>query len=162
MDEFDNNPSTTHIVLTRTDKNCRICGYLRVLSSEGPHQLSNTWPVLCSGERPSGPHIAEVSRFCVSPVAGEREKKPIVISLVLELISWARRNDVSQFIVETSPAGVALLRRLHFRIANLGPPCFIEGVETCAILMTFDYKTIAHFEGLRRLTHPTKEIGETG
>jgi N-acyl-L-homoserine lactone synthetase len=64
VDQFDN-PKASYLLLGRAGVPHR--GSARLLQAEEPHILGDLFPLLCAGPIPRGPHVREITRFCIDP-----------------------------------------------------------------------------------------------
>ena len=64
VDQFDDEHA---IYVVATNERGEHDGSIRLLPSVRPHVLGNIFPELCDGPIPSGEHIFELSRACLSP-----------------------------------------------------------------------------------------------
>src|SRR3546814_9909938 len=60
--------------------------------------MSEVFPFLCEGEIPQGPHVREVTRFCLSPRLRSRDRLRVRNRLVDGMIRHALRAKVTSLI----------------------------------------------------------------
>lgn len=146
-DQFD----TKHAVHMLYIEKGEVLGYQRLLPSTRPHLLSDIMPELCQVERPVGPHIWELTRFCVDK--RRREKSPFLVDVVnalaSALVEWGLEFGISQVIVEIEPAQLLPLVQLHFHPMPLGLPLEINGRSIIAMTLAFDWRTLDRLRRLR-------------
>jgi len=130
----------------------RVIGYQRMLPSTRPHLLTEVLPDLCEGERPVGPNIWEWTRYCVE--AGHRERgrmlSPVANALLSGIVEWGLNAGVDTIIIEMNPLWMLRLVQLHFRVTPLGLPRIIANEETVAVTASFDERTLARLQAVRK------------
>jgi acyl-homoserine lactone synthase len=63
LDQFDNEAATYIII---ADESGDHLGSARLLPTDRPHILGELFPGLCASSPPCGPHVFEITRFCLS------------------------------------------------------------------------------------------------
>jgi acyl-homoserine lactone synthase len=155
IDQFDS-PRAIHHVCIRDG---RVVGYQRMLPTIEPHLLSDVFPNLCVGQPPRGPHIYELTRYCVA--AGHREGRRGVGSVGSELIAgfveWGTAVGVSKVIIEFETNWVLRAIQLQFLARPLGFQTTIGKQNIVATELTIGEHTLdtirayrGHFEPILR------------
>ncbi|NEJ22175.1 GNAT family N-acetyltransferase [Rhizobium leguminosarum] len=152
IDQFD----TEHAVHMLYIEEGRVLGYQRMLPSLQPHLLSDVMPQLCDGDRPSGPHIWEWTRYCVAPGFREhgRALSPVSNALLSGIVEWGLGFGVSQIIIQMNPLWLLRLLQLHFKVTPLGFPQAICGEDVLAVTASFDTRTLVRLRSCREDRRP--------
>ena len=121
VDSFDALQPT---YLLRRDGDGAVSGCVRLLPSQGPNMLRNTFPVLLDGrECPAGPDIWESSRFALDQ-AHLGQVAGIVSSSTYELfagmVEFGLSRNLSTIITVTDVRVERILRRAQWPLARLG------------------------------------------
>lgn len=121
VDSFDALQPT---YLLRREANGRISGCVRLLPSQGPTMLRDTFPLLLDGGAcPSGPDIWESSRFALdqahlSPIAGGIS--PSTYELFAGMVEFGLSRNLSSIITVTDVRMERILRRAQWPLARFG------------------------------------------
>jgi acyl homoserine lactone synthase len=110
-------------------------GCWRLLPTEGPYMLKDTFPQLLHGApAPADPKTWEISRFAIATdarqVFGFSE---IAIRSIEEVIDYGHRIGIEHYVMATTTAIERMLRRAGVVLERFGPPMTI-GVETAVAL----------------------------
>ena len=110
-------------------------GCWRLLPTEGPYMLKDTFPQLLHGApAPEDAKIWELSRFAIETegqqVFGFSE---IAMASIGEIISYGHRVGITQYVTVTTTAIERMLKRAGLVIERFGPPIRI-GVENAIAL----------------------------
>lgn len=125
LDVFDNEHARYLIVADRASGDH--LASLRLLRTEGPHLMSEVFPFLCDDGVPSGAHVREVTRFCLSPRLRARERLRMRNVLVNGLIRYALLTQVS---VLTGVSQIGFLSQIlsaGWHCIPLGLPQRVDG-----------------------------------
>ncbi|GAB2897726.1 acyl-homoserine-lactone synthase LasI [Paraburkholderia jirisanensis] len=119
------------------DAGMKIRGCWRLMPTEGPNMLKDTFPQLLHGKAaPVGRHIWELSRFAIE-TDPENEQTfgfaDVTMLAIQELVTFADRMGITRYVTVTTTPIERLLRRTGIEIARLGPPLQI-GVERAVAL----------------------------
>lgn len=132
IDGFDAlDPS--YMVITKT--NSEVCGCCRLLPTEGPYMLRDTFPELLHGHpAPEGKTVWELSRFAIE-TEGEQNFgfAELALDSMREMVSFGDRMGIDRFVIVTTTAIERLLRKAGIDIKRFGPPIRI-GVENSVAL----------------------------
>lgn len=94
LDEFDDEQATYIIV---ADKDGDHLGSARLLPTTRRHILDSLFPNLCSAPPPSGPHIFEITRFCLSRRQSARTRQETRNRLVSALVAHALATGIRSY-----------------------------------------------------------------
>ena len=124
-----------HYMLIRgEDRQLRGCW--RLMPTEGPHMLKDTFPQLLHGApAPVGRHVWELSRFAIE-TGGEEQSfgfTDMTIQAIQEVMKFAKRMGITHYTTVTTTPIERLLRRSGIDISRLGAPVQI-GVERAVAL----------------------------
>jgi acyl homoserine lactone synthase len=113
----------------------RVRGCWRMMPTEGPNMLRDTFPQLLQGQSaPTGRHIWELSRFAVE---SDNEQAfgfaELTTQAIRSAITFADRMGIQRYVTVTTTPIERMLRRTGMEIARLGPPQRI-GVENAVAL----------------------------
>ena len=114
----------------------RVRGCWRLMPTEGPNMLRDTFPQLLHGTAaPAGRHIWELSRLAVD-TEGEEQSfgfSDLTIRVFQTAMTFAQRMGVTNYVVVTTMPIERMLRRAGVEIDRLGSPVQI-GVERSVAL----------------------------
>lgn len=117
------------------DSTKHVRGCWRLMPTEGPNMLKNTFPQLLDGrDAPVGRHIWELSRFAIE-TEGEQTFgfADLTMHAIHELVTFADRMGITRYVTVTTTPIERLLRRTGIDVSRLGPPMQI-GVERAIAL----------------------------
>lgn len=118
-------------------------GSARILDTTRPHILGSLFPVLSAGPVPTGPGVAEITRFCLGRNQSAAERKITRNRLVSAIVQHGLDHDIKTF------TGVAELNWLQQILAfgwvcrPLGPPQIMSGRLIGALAIEIDGQTPA-------------------
>ena len=127
-----------YMLIQDGDRHVRGCW--RLMPTEGPNMLKNTFPQLLDGnEAPVGRHIWELSRFAIE-TDGEQTFgfADLTMHAIQELVTFADRMGISRYVTVTTTAIERLLRRAGIEVTRLGEPMKIGVERTVALDITVD------------------------
>jgi acyl homoserine lactone synthase/acyl-homoserine lactone synthase len=159
LDQFDD-AYAHYLILTDGDGRHRASS--RLLRTDRPHLLGDLYAMLCSEGVPCGPTIREVTRFCLDPAFGARERRIARNELVSALADHAITTGISAY---TGIAGIRWFEQIAefgWDCRALGPARTIDGQQLVALHITIDPGTIPALEATGIYTRPTLTIAETG
>ncbi|MFX1765274.1 acyl-homoserine-lactone synthase [Paraburkholderia sp. A1RI-2L] len=117
------------------DNDGKVRGCWRLMPTEGPNMLRDTFPQLLHGQAaPAGRHIWELSRFAIE--SGNDHAfgfADVTMHAIHSLVSFADRMGISRYVTVTTTPIERLLRRTGIEVARLGAPVRI-GVENAVAL----------------------------
>ncbi|MGZ5202515.1 MAG: acyl-homoserine-lactone synthase [Telluria sp.] len=110
-------------------------GCWRVLPTEGPYMLKDSFPELLDGaEAPSDPRIFELSRFAIETEGcGPFGFSEITMESIAAIIRYGHEAGLTQYATVTTVAIERMLRRAGVVTRRLGEPRKI-GIETAVAL----------------------------
>ncbi|MFC5431901.1 acyl-homoserine-lactone synthase [Paraburkholderia denitrificans] len=113
----------------------RVRGCWRLMSTEGPNMLRDTFPQLLQGvSAPSDRQTWELSRFAIESDNNQAFGfATLTTQAIRSAITFAGRMGISRYVTVTTTAMERILRRTGMEIARLGPPQRI-GVENAVAL----------------------------
>ncbi|PQV54237.1 acyl-homoserine-lactone synthase [Paraburkholderia sp. BL21I4N1] len=118
------------------DENGRVRGCWRLMPTEGPNMLRDTFPQLLHGEAaPAGRTIWELSRFAIE-TSGEDQSfgfADLTMHAIREVIRYAIQMGFTSYVTVTTTAIERMLRKTGMDISRIGPPVQI-GVERAVAL----------------------------
>ncbi|HKU01088.1 MAG TPA: acyl-homoserine-lactone synthase [Paraburkholderia sp.] len=123
-----------HYMLIQDDGG-KVRGCWRLMPTEGPNMLRDTFPQLLHGDAaPAGRHIWELSRFAIE--SGNDHAfgfADVTMHAIHSLVSFADRMGISRYVTVTTTPIERLLRRTGIEVSRLGAPVRI-GVENAVAL----------------------------
>jgi acyl homoserine lactone synthase len=110
-------------------------GCWRLLPTEGPYMLKDSFPQLLHGQpAPRDEHIWELSRFAIETGGGGHFGfSEITMESIAAIIRYGHEQGIERYVTVTTTAIERLLRRAGVVTERLGPPLAI-GVETAVAL----------------------------
>jgi acyl homoserine lactone synthase len=123
-----------HYMVIRDEQN-KVCGCWRMLPTEGPYMLKDTFPELLHGaQAPENERVWELSRFAIETEGdsnfGFAERAMVAMR---GIVNFADENDIEKYVTVTTTAVERLLRHAGVDITRMGPPLRI-GVEKAVAL----------------------------
>ena len=124
-----------YYMMIREPGSCALRGCWRLLPTEGPYMLKDTFASLLHGiEAPSHPRIWELSRFAIQTDPASRFGfSEVTMESFGEMIHYGRRNGIDRFVTVTTTGFERLLRRAGVVTTRLGEPLQI-GIERAVAL----------------------------
>jgi acyl homoserine lactone synthase len=110
-------------------------GCWRILPTEGPYMLKDSFPELLHGQAaPSDPRIWELSRFAIeTDDAGAFGFSDVTLESIGQIISYGHRVGIDQYVTVTTTAIERMLRRAGVVTSRFGMPLTV-GVEKAVAL----------------------------
>lgn len=110
-------------------------GCWRLLPTEGPYMLKDSFSELLNGEQaPRNARIWELSRFAIETDCDSRYKvSQITMESFAAMTEFGRRNNIDRFVTVTTTSLERLVTRAGFVTERLGPPLQI-GIEQAVAL----------------------------
>lgn len=140
LDHFDDVDATYLIV---TDADGEHLASARLLLTTRPALLDSLFPELVDGPVPQGADVLEITRFCLSPGIGARQRRVARDSLLVGLAEFALANGIRTF---TGVAELAWFRQVEgfgWDCRPLGPPQLHSGAALVALRIDIDGSTIS-------------------
>lgn len=152
VDQFDD-AKAAYVLLGRSGLPHR--GSARLLRTEEPHILGDLFPSLCAGPIPRGPHVREITRFCIDPGLLRSEQREARNELVSALVRHAADTGITTY---TAVAGLAWSRqisRFGWECRALGEPCKINGDALVGLEIKIHDDTVSRLaaSGILRESH---------
>lgn len=119
-------------------------GCLRVLPTEGPYMLKDTFPELLYGQKaPADEKTWELSRFAIkSDDSRGFGFSGMTLDVLREIVRFGDRMGIERYVLVTTISIERMMRRAGFSITRFGPPMRI-GVEI-AVAVNFDIGEQTH------------------
>ena len=118
------------------DETGRVRGCWRLMPTEGPNMLRDTFPQLLHGAAaPEGRHIWELSRWAID-TEGEEQTfgfADLTIHAIQSIMTFAQRMGISRYVTVTTTSVERLIRRTGIELCRIGPPLQI-GIERAVAL----------------------------
>ena len=124
-------------------------GCWRLLTTEGPYMLKNTFPQLLHGSLPPrDPKIWELSRFAIETRAQSTFGfSEIAIRSIGQILIYGRQAGIEQYVTVTTTAVERMLLKAGVSIKRIGPPMMI-GIE----------KAVAIYVNIRESVNSMKSL----
>lgn len=141
IDDYD--ALSPYYMLVRDEAN-RLCGCWRILPTQGPYMLRDTFAQLLHGQRaPESPRTWELSRFAiVSPEKHGYGFADLALNAMREVVTFADRMGITSYVTVTTTAVERLLKTAGIEMRRFGPPLRI-GIEN-AVALTIDLGEQTH------------------
>jgi acyl homoserine lactone synthase len=122
-----------YMLISGVDNKVRGCW--RLLPTEGPYMLRDTFPALLHGHPvPEGTNVWELSRFAIETDGHQGFGfAELALESMREIVSFGDRMGIDSYVTVTTTAIERLLRRTGIAITRFGPPIRI-GVENAVAL----------------------------
>jgi acyl homoserine lactone synthase len=122
-----------YMMMRETNGSLRGCW--RILPTEGPYMLKDSFPELLHGQpAPSDPHILELSRFAIETEGcGPFGFSEVTMESIAAIIRYGHEIGLTRYVTVTTTAIERMLRRAGVVTQRLGDPLKI-GVETAVAL----------------------------
>ena len=119
IDQFDNEHAR-YLILT--DRAGGHLGSTRLLPTTRPHILDTLFPALCAGPVPIGPHIFEITRFCLDRSLRAAERRAVRNQLVTAIVAYASREGIDRYTGVAETGWLAQILRFGWDCRPLGIP----------------------------------------
>lgn len=150
-DQFDN-PEASYLLLGRVGMPHR--GSARLLQTEEPHILGDLFPSLCAGQIPRGPHVREITRFCIDPALSRSEQREARNELVSALVLHAAQTAINTYTAVASLAWFRQISRFGWDCRALGDPRKINGELLVGLEITISTDTVSSIAATGILRQP--------
>lgn len=118
VDQFDT-AAARYVIVT---ENNRHLGSARLLPTVRPHILGGLFPELCAGRVPTGPDVAEITRFCLDRSLNSRTRRDIRNQLVSALVRDALRRGIRLYTGVAEMGWLQQILAFGWRCRPLGLP----------------------------------------
>ena len=127
-----------HYLLIR-EGNQGVCGCWRLLPTEGPYMLRDTFPELLYGHAaPADSKVWELSRFAIEADGAQGFGfTNLALESMRSLFLFGERMGIERYVAVTTTAIERMMRRAGIVIERFGPPLQI-GVEKTVALEIFN------------------------
>jgi len=140
IDEYD--AQSPYYMLMR-DNYDDVCGCWRLLPTEGPYMLRNTFPeLLYKHDAPASAQIWELSRFAI--VSREQTRfgfGELALDAMRAVVAFADRHRITHYVTVTTTAVERLLVRARIATRRYGPPIRIGNADTIALSIDLGEQT---------------------
>ncbi|MBJ7500001.1 MAG: autoinducer synthase [Sphingopyxis sp.] len=140
LDHFDDVDATYLIV---TDADGEHLASARLLLTTRPALLDSLFPELVDGPVPQGADVLEITRFCLSPGIGARQRRVARDSLLVGLAEFAFANGIRIYTGVAELAWFRQVERFGWDCQPLGPPRLHGGEALVALRIDIDGSTIS-------------------
>jgi acyl homoserine lactone synthase len=123
-------------------------GCWRLLPTEGPYMLKDSFPELLHGAAaPEHARIWELSRFAIETDCDSRfGLSQITMESFSEMVLYGRSHGIDRYITVTTTSLERLVRRAGVAVTRLGPPVQIGIEQAVALYIDVDATYQALFE----------------
>lgn len=137
-----------YYMMIREPGSSALRGCWRLLPTEGPYMLKDSFAELLHGEpAPQDPHTWELSRFAIETDCDSRfGLSQITMESFSEMVLYGRRNGIDRYVTVTTTSLERLVRRAGVNITRLGPPVQIGIEQAVALFIDVDATYAALFE----------------
>jgi len=139
LDQFDDVHATYLIV---SDGEGTHLASARLLLTTRPALLDSLFPGLVAGEVPQGPDVLEITRFCLSPGIGARQRQIARDALLVGLAEFAIGNGIQTY---TGVAELPWFRQIQtfgWDCCALGEPVLHRGQALVGLRIDIDTSTV--------------------
>ena len=140
IDQFDD-PDATYLIVA--DEAGEHLGSARLLDTRRPHILGSLFPELCSGPVPSGPAIAEITRFCLGRNQSAGRRLDTRNRLVTALVAHALAAGTTTYTGVAELPWLQQILAFGWRCRPLGLPRAVGGTLLGALRIDIDEDTPA-------------------
>lgn len=154
VDQFDT-VHASYIILT--DLVGQHLASARLLRTDRPHILDSLFAPLCS-DPPRGPHIREITRFCLDRRLKAAERLQARNMLVTALAAHAHQHGITQY---TAVAELGWYRQVigfGWRCEPLGLPVAAAGRQLAALAIHIDDDTLTRLADARIYARASGEL----
>ena len=130
VDQFDT-PTARYLVLAKDDHSH--LGSARLLPTTAPHILDSFYAELCDEPPPCGPHVVEVSRFCLDRSLRAEVRRDVRDTLVTALAHHALACGITSYSAIAELGWAEQILTFGWQCTSLGAPRRIGGRLLCAL-----------------------------
>lgn len=143
IDHFDD-PHATYLIVG--DQEGGHLASARLLPTTRPALLDGLFPGLVDGIPPSGPDIFEITRFCLSPGIGARQRRTARDTLLVGLVDYALANGIRSYIGVAELDWFAQIRTFGWDCKALGEAGIYDGRALTSLRIEIDADTPARLK----------------
>ena len=143
VDHFDDIHATYLIVTDEADEHLASA---RLLPTTRPALLDALFPFLVTGPIPQGPAIFEITRFCLSPGIGARQRRAARDTLLVGLVDYALANGIRSYTGVAELDWFAQIRTFGWDCAALGEPGIYDGRALTSLRIEIEADTPARLK----------------
>lgn len=140
VDQFDDGNA---IYLVAADEQDNHLASARLLPTVRPALLDSLYPDLVDGEIPQGPHVFEITRFCLSRGISARLRREARDRLLVGLADYALANGISDYTGVAELPWFEQIRTFGWDCVALGQPREHDGRPLTALHIRIDSRTAA-------------------
>jgi N-acyl-L-homoserine lactone synthetase len=140
VDQFDDGNAIYLVVADGQDDHLASA---RLLPTVRPALLDSLYPDLVEGEIPQGPHVFEITRFCLSRGISARLRREARDTLLVGLAEYALANGISDYTGVAELSWFEQIRTFGWDCAALGDPREHDGRPLTALHIHIDDTTVA-------------------
>lgn len=146
--EIDGYDAMEPIYMLMREPEGELRGCWRILPTEGPYMLKDSFPELLNGAKaPEHPDVWELSRFAIETEGVHRFGfSEIAMESIQEIIAFGHKMKIEEYVTVTTTAIERLLHRAGVVTYRFGPSLRI-GVENTVALHVDIEKTYANLFG---------------
>lgn len=156
VDHFDD-PHATYLVIT--DLAGVHLASARLLPTTRPALLDGLYPFLVAGPVPSGPDIAEITRFCLSRDVAAQSRLAARDALLVALVDHALASGIRSYTGVAELAWFRKVERFGWECRALGTPCEHEGRQLVALRIDIDAASRAKLAAAGVDVQPVAALG---
>jgi acyl-homoserine lactone synthase len=130
IDQFDDGHARYLILLSDDGRHLASC---RLLPTTRPHIHDTLFPMLCESDLPRGPHILEITRFCLDRSLRAVDRRRVRDQLVTAIVSHALENGISGFTGVAEMGWFQQILSFGWDCRPLGLPVEHEGALLCGL-----------------------------
>jgi acyl-homoserine lactone synthase len=144
LDHFDDADATYLIV---TDTGGEHLASARLLLTTRPALLDSLFPELVAGAVPQGKDVLEITRFCLSPGIGARQRRIARDALLVCLAEFALENMIRTYTGVAELSWFRQVQTLGWDCRALGEPVLHRGQALVGLRIDIDESTVAKLAG---------------
>ena len=143
-DQFDDG-FAEYLIVTDSTRNEHYAS-LRMLRTDRPHILGSLFARLCDGPVPSGPHIREISRMCLSPRHRGPDRLRCRNLLASAMTEYALLTGIRAYSGVADMGWMSRVLSAGWRCEPLGMPQRLGGTMVGAMMIHIDSDTIRRLQ----------------
>jgi acyl-homoserine lactone synthase len=140
-DRYDAGPAE-YLILHDSSRGEHVAS-LRLLRSDLPHLMSDTFNDLCVGGAPSDPHVREITRLCVAPRGNAADRRLARNRLVRSMVEYGLLTGIRGFTAVCEMRFLSEVLSAGWDCRPLGLPKVIGGRPVGALRIDIDPSTLA-------------------